>query len=365
MKAKIKEFDKTIFGLGVILSVIGLIVISSASSVLSYQRFGHTNYYLTRQVIFFVIGVALALIVSRIDYRIFKKYAFIILAIVFVLLVIVLIPSVGFSVGGSRRWIDLGVFFFQPTEFAKLAIIFYLSAWFSTREEIIHSFYGALLPPILVSGALAALILMEPDFGTMSALGLIVLAIFFASGAKLSHLFALILSGVGLAWLAISAAPYRVARITSFLDPAIDPQGIGYQINQALIAIGSGGFFGQGFGFSRQKFNFLPEPIGDSIFAVMSEELGFVRVGFVLLLFLVFGIFGYRIAKKAPDSFGTLVAIGITSWIVFQTVLNVGAMVGLLPLTGIPLPFISYGGSSMLATMIALGVLLNISRQRL
>lgn len=328
------------------------------------MSFGHTNYFLARQSIFFIVGVIIALLVSRIDYRWFKKYSFFLLVVSFLLLLAVLVPGIGFEVGGSRRWIDLGVFFFQPSEFAKLSIIFYLAAWFSSRKEIASSFYSGLLPPLGATAALGALILLEPDFGSLAALGLIALAMFFAGGARLSHLAAILVTGAGVGWLAIQAAPYRLARITSFVDPSIDPQGIGYQINQALIAIGSGGFLGQGFGYSRQKFNFLPEPIGDSIFAVMAEELGFLRVGIVLLLFLLFALFGYAVARRAPDDFGRLAAVGITSWIVLQTVFNVGAMVGLLPLTGIPLPFISYGGSSMLASMIGVGVLLNISRQR-
>jgi len=345
------------------MSIIGLVAISSASAVLSFQRFGHTNYYLTRQGIFFILGFAAMLFVSRVDYRFFKKYSPFILLISFLSLLLVLIPGIGVEIGGSRRWINLGITFLQPSEFAKLAIIFYLAAWFATRKEQVIYFSTGVLPPLVVSGAAGALILLEPDFGSTAAIALIALSIFFAGGVKISHLAGLLVTGVGVGWLAVQAAPYRLARITSFLDPQADPLGISYQINQALLAIGSGGFWGQGFGYSRQKFNFLPEPLGDSIFAVMAEELGFLRVGTILFLFIIFAILGFVVARKAQDSFGTLVAVGITSWVVFQTVFNVGAMVGILPLTGIPLPFISYGGSAMLANMIGVGILLNISRQ--
>lgn len=363
-KKYIKPFNKSVLSVTVILSLIGLVMISSASAVLSFQRYETTNYFLIRQIIFFLIGLGLMLVISKIDYRIFKKYSALILLGTLGLLIAVLVPGIGFEVGGARRWINLGFSLLQPSEFAKLAVIFYLAAWFSERKSSISYFMQGLFPPLIVLGIVAGIVMMEPDFGSTAAIGLISLAVFYAGGAKLSHLLGLFAATIGSGWILIQAAPYRMARITSFLDPSADPLGISYQINQALIAIGSGGMWGQGFGYSRQKFNFLPEPIGDSIFAVMSEELGFIRILTVMALFAIFAVLGFRIAKNAPDDFGKLVAVGVTSWIIFQTVFNVGAMVGLLPLTGIPLPFISYGGSSMIATMIGVGVLLNISRAK-
>ena len=309
------------------------------------------------------MGFILMLILSRVDYHIFKRYSRIILMIAVVMLVAVLVPQIGFKVGNARRWFNFGFSLFQPSEFAKLALIFYLAAWFETREFYLGSFYYGLLTPLLATGLIGGLVILQPDFGSMTALFLIAFALFFAGGARLSHLLGISAAALGLFWMAIQAAPYRLERIITFFNPSEDRLGAAYQINQALLGIGSGGMWGLGFGNSRQKFNFLPEPLGDSIFAIMSEELGFARVAVIIVLFLALILSGYKLARSAPDRFGSLVAVGVTSWILIQAGLNIGAIVGLLPLTGLPLPFISFGGSSVLALFFGLGVLLNISRQ--
>ncbi len=246
----------------------------------------------------------------------------------------------------------------------KLAVIFYLASWFERKKEAESNFWFGILPPILVTGLAVALIIAQPDLGTAAVVAMIVFAVLFAAGARLPYLG--VISGFGIAalWFLVKLSPSRAARIITFLDPSLDPRGIGYHINQAVLAIGSGGFWGYGYAASRQKHNYLPEPIGDSIFAVMAEELGFLRIVLLVGAFAALGILGIRIAKGAPDKFGQLTAIGITSWIVLQALINIGAISGLLPLTGITLPFISYGGSSMLSLCIAVGVILNISRQR-
>ena len=366
MRTKIqkqKPFDKKIFVLAMLLLLSGLVLLSSASAVFSFERHGHNYYFTLRQALFIGIGLVAMLVVSRINYLFFKRSALIILGITALALVAVLIPGIGFKAGEARSWIEFGPFFFQPSEFVKLAVIFYLAAWFDTKKEFTKSFFHGVLPSLGVVGAILALIFLQPDFGSATAIVLIAFSVYFSAGVKLTHLGTLLLAGLSVAWLAISIAPYRLARIKAFLDPGSDPLGIGYHINQALLAIGSGGLWGLGFGQSRQKFAFLPEPIGDSVFAIGAEELGFVRIVCLLVLYLLFTIWGYRIAHKAQDTFGRLVASGITSWILIQSIFNIGAMVGLLPLTGIPLPFISYGGSSILAVSIGVGVLLNISRE--
>ncbi len=359
-----KKYDSAVLGSVLLLLAFGLIAVSSASAVLSFERYGHNNYYFFRQLLFAGIGLAVLFAVSRIDYHFWKKWSRPFLLFCLVLLALVLVPNIGFQPTTARSWFKFGEFLFQPSELAKLAVIFYLASWFARKKGAEGNFWFGILPPILVVGAAMGLTILEPDIGTAAVIGVIALAILFATGVRwqsLGGLFAA--ASLGL-WIVIKAAPYRAARIITFLDPSLDPRGIGYHINQALLAIGSGGWWGYGFGASRQKHNYLPEPIGDSIFAVMAEELGFVRILVLLALFAILGFAGLRVAKNASDKFGQLVALGITSWIGLQAVINIGAISGLLPLTGIPLPFISYGGSSLLVLCAAVGVLLNISKQR-
>lgn len=356
-------------GRGIVLVVLalmiwGVIAVSSASAVLSFERFGHNNYYFYRQLVFAALGILVIFAVSRIDYHLFRSWARPVMLGGLVLLALVLIPSLGFKVGPSRSWFNSGFFFIQPSEFVKLAVIFYLASWFERKKDAETNFWFGILPPVLVTGLAVGLILIQPDPGMAGVYMLIIAAILFAAGARWQYLAGM--AGLALAglWLVIKASPYRAARIITFLDPSLDPQGIGYHINQALLAIGSGGVWGYGFGASRQKHNFLPEPIGDSIFAVMAEELGFARIALMVVLFGVLALLGMRVARSAPDKFGLLAAVGITSWISLQALVNITAISGLLPLTGIPLPFLSYGGSSLLALSLGIGVLLNISKQR-
>lgn len=363
-KKYIRQFDKPLFVVTLILIVTGLVAVSSASSVLSFQRFGHNNYYFFRQIIFAAISLALIYIFSRIDYRLWKKWSKPLIIFGIIILLAVLIPGLGTKVGGSRSWFNTGFFFIQPSEFLKLITIFYIASWFDRKQDPENNFWFGIFPPLLVVGAVFFLIVLQPDLGTALMIGVIVLTILYTAGAKLKYLASIIGVGLAAGLVLIKAAPYRAARITSFFDSSIDPLGIGYHINQALLAIGSGGFWGLGFGASRQKHNYLPEPIGDSIFAVLAEEFGFIRIAVIVVLFAIFGIYGMRLAKRAPDKFAQLTVIGLTSWIIFQAIINIGAISNLLPLTGIALPFISYGGSSLIAISIGIGVMLNISRNR-
>lgn len=342
----------------------GLVAVSSASAVLSYERFGHNNYYFFRQVIFTGVGLVVMLVLSRIDYHFWKKWSKPLLLAGLVLLGLVLVPGLGIKPTAARSWFRIGDFLLQPSEFVKLAIIFYLASWFERKKGAESNFWFGIVPPLLVAGAVITLVVLEPDLGTAAIIGAIVMVVLFAAGAKFKYLISLMALALGALWFLIKAAPYRAARIVTFLDPSLDPRGIGYHINQALLAIGSGGLWGYGFGASRQKHNYLPEPIGDSIFAVIAEELGFVRILILVLLFALLVFAGLRAARSAPDKFGQLVVVGITGWISLQAFINIGAISGFLPLTGITLPFISYGGSSLLAVCAAVGVLLNISRQR-
>ena len=360
-----KKPDQALLGTVLLLLLIGLAAVSSASAVLSFQRFGHNNYYFFRQIGFVTVGLAALYIFSRIDYHVWKKYAKLLLIAAVVILGLVLIPGVGFKSGGTMAWFSLGPFLLQPSEFIKLALIFYLSSWFDKKSGAETNFWFGILPPLGASLALAAMLLLQPDLGAAIVYAMIAATIFFTAGARIKYLLGLGALGAAGLWFVIQTAPYRIARITSFLHPEQDPQGISYHITQALIAIGSGGWWGYGFGASRQKHSYLPESIGDSIFAVMAEELGFVRILLIILLFAGFAVFGLRLALRAPDRFGQLTAAGITGWIVFQALVNMGAISNLLPLTGMTLPFISYGGSSILALCIGVGILLNISRQRI
>lgn len=361
---KIRKIDSGIFGVIIVLILIGLVAVSSASAVLSFQRFGHNYYYLFRQLIFAGLGVGMMLFISRINYLFWKKWSGVFLLSCTVLLLAVLIPGIGFSNGSARSWFSIGAFLLQPSEFFKLAVVVYLAAWFERKTGAEGNFWFGILPPLLVIGLGLGLILVQPDLGTTLTIAMIVAVVMFGAGTKLFYLGSLALVAIGGVVLLIKAAPYRVARFATFLNPSIDPLGIGYHINQALLAIGSGGFWGYGLGASRQKHNYLPEPIGDSIFAVLAEELGFVRIIMMVLLFALLGFWGLRLAGRAPDKFASLVTIGITAWIMVQAMINIAAISGLAPLTGITLPFISYGGSSLLSLSIACGVLLNISRYR-
>jgi cell division protein FtsW len=363
---KLKALPKTdryLLWIVLIILAIGLIMLSSASTVLSYQRYGNNYYYFIRQLLFGALpGLILMYVFSRIDYHIWQKFAPFLVFAGIGMLAAVLIPGIGFKVGNSRRWINFGPFLFQPTEFVKLAMILYLASWYDKRQHRVHDFYYGFLPNLAIVGLVVILIVLEPDIGTMLILAAIAGVMFFIGGVRMRYIYATAASALLILWILVKAAPYRAQRFLAFLDPSVDAKGISYQINQALLAVGSGGPWGLGFGQSRQKYSYLPEPIGDSIFAVVSEELGFVRVCFILLLFLLFAFRGFKISRTAPDTFGKLAAAGITSWLILQALINIGGITGMIPLTGVPLTFISYGSTAMVISLAGVGILLNISR---
>jgi len=343
---------------------IGLIMVGSAGVAYGDVRFDDGYFFFKRQLIGVSLGLFLLFLFQHIPYTFWRRFAIPIFFGGIVLLVLVLIPGVGTTASGASRWIALGPVSFQPSEVVKLGLIIYFAAFFSGKGERRHTdFLEGAAPFTVLLGLISFLLLKQPDAGTLGIMFLISFSIFFASGAKLSHLAVLVGAGMlGLAGL-IAAAPYRMKRLLVFLDPGHDPSGAGYQMKQALIALGSGGAVGLGLGHGRQKFLYLPEPMTDSIFAVIGEELGFVGCMAVIGIFVFFAFRGLRIAKDASDDYGRLLAVGIVSWIVFQAFVNIFAISGLIPLTGIPLPLISYGGTSVAVMLAAVGILLNISKR--
>jgi len=344
-----------------LLGLLGLVMVFSSSSVSDLQTYGDAWHHLRRHVIWVAMGLAGLSVTLRVDYRRLRRLARPGLVVAIFLLVLVLIPGVGIRTNGSARWLGVGVASFQPSEFAKLAVIVYGAAMLSSRPP--ESVRLTLWPMLVVLGGVGGLIFLEPDLGTALILGSIVACLLFFAGLGLGSLALTGVAGLGLVAVMSLSAGYRRERLFSVLDPWNDPLNTGWQTIQAGVAISNGGLWGLGLGASRAKWGFLPFVQTDFIFAIVAEELGFVVAMFVVLAFLVLGIFGLSTAMHAPDRFGQLLAVGITSWILIQAFVNIGAVLGVLPITGVPLPFVSYGGSSMVLTLTAFGILLNVARQ--
>ncbi len=345
----------------------GLVMLLSASAPSGYAEFADSYYFVKHQIIFGLLpGIGALIAFSRISYAFWRKHAWNLLILSLVLLVLVFIPGLSAGIGSAHSWISVGgVFSVQPSEIVKLTFLFYLAAWLAGRDKhSVRDVHGGFLPFVGVLGTIMLLMILQPDVGTMSIIAAMSLVVYFVAGAPITYVTGLILAGVAGLALLITAAPYRAARFTTFLHPELDPQGIGYHINQALLAIGSGGIFGLGYGHSRQKFQYLPEVAGDSIFAVVAEEMGLIVAIITIGLFLLFLWRMLAIAKRAPDDFGKYVVVGVAAWIVIQAFVNIGSMVALMPITGVPLPFISYGGTSLAISLAAVGVVLNISKSQ-
>ncbi|PIP29517.1 putative lipid II flippase FtsW [Candidatus Kuenenbacteria bacterium CG23_combo_of_CG06-09_8_20_14_all_36_9] len=347
-----------------VLIVFGFVMLSSASSVIGYTNFGDNYYYLKHQLLYgFLPGLFLFFLCLKIPYKLWQKNAVKIFLASLVLLALVFIPAFQLKNNPAKSWLIIANFSLQPSEIAKLALIIYLSAWFTKSKNHIKSFSHGLIPFAIFLSIVAVLVTLEPDIGTLIVIVFIAYAIYFAAGAKIKHFFSLLaISGVVLAGLIISA-PYRFNRILTFLNPAGNTQDIGYHINQALLAVGSGGIFGLGLGQSRQKFEYLPEVAGDSIFAIIAEEIGFIFSLLFIILLIIFIAKILKISQNSPDEFVKLFTVGIGSWIGLQSLFNIGAMIGILPLTGVPLPFVSFGGTALMALMASFGILINMLKK--
>ncbi|MCL1630943.1 stage V sporulation protein E [Sporolactobacillus sp. CPB3-1] len=345
------------------LLAIGLLMVYSASAVKAASEFGDSLYFLKRQLLFAGVGLILMFAVMRIDYHFWRSWANLGLAACYGLLVLVLIPGVGLARGGARSWLGIGAFSIQPSEFVKVALILFLASYLSEHQSRLPFFRKGLVPSLLPVILAFGLIMLQPDLGTGMVLVLTCVLMIFIAGARIRHFVLLGFAGtVGFAGLIISA-PYRLKRLTGFLNPWQDPKDSGFQITQSLLAIGPGGLLGFGLGQSRQKYQYLPEPQTDFIFSIVSEELGFIGASFVLILFCLLLWRGVLIAIKAPDLFGSLLAVGITGMIAIQIMINIAVVTGLIPVTGITLPFLSYGGSSLTLMLVSIGILLNVSNQ--
>jgi cell division protein FtsW len=351
-----------LFAVTVVLICIGIVMIYSASSVYAWERYKDSFFFLKRHISFVLIGAVLAFLAMSVDYRRFQRYARPLLLISLVLLVLVLIPGIGREVAGARRWFRFKFLSFQPSELANIAVIMYVADFISRKGSAIKSFFRGFLPPMLVLGAVLFLILLQPDLGTVIALALVVFLMLFISGAKVSYLFSLVLLSLPVLYVLIFNVAYRRIRILAFLNPWSDPKGSGFQIIQSQIALGSGGIFGAGLGQSKQKLFYLPAAHTDFIFSIIGEELGLLGTMAVILLFIIFIQQCLKIIKNTHDRFGYFLALGLILMICLKAIINIGVSCGLLPTKGLPLPFISYGGSSFIFDMLSVGILMNIAR---
>jgi cell division protein FtsW len=353
--------DRAIFVTALALVVVGLVFVYSASFAVALSAFDDINYFIVRQTFAALVGLALMLVLMRVDYHRLRLASPALMLVAVLSLAAVLF--VGSDNYGARRWISLGSLPpFQPSEFAKLAIIIYISAWLASRGAEVKTFALGFVPFIFMVGVVAALIILEPDTGTATIVVLTTVTLFFIAGASLTHLFALLGIGGVTATVLVFAHSYRFDRILSFVAPEDDPSGLGFQVIQLLIALGSGGLHGLGLGVSRQKFFYIPGAHTDGIFAIIGEEAGFIGAMMVIGLFAYLCYRGFRVALNARDDFGAYLALGIVAWIAFQALVNIGGVTRSIPLTGIPLPLISYGGSALIMNMAAIGVLLSVSR---
>lgn len=357
--------DYFFIGIVAALTVIGLVMLASASSDLAQERFGDSYYYIQHQIINgLLVGIFGFLIGVFIPLRIWEKYSLYIFLLSLAFLVMVFIPSLGIYTKGAERWLSIGGFSFQPGELLKLTFLIFLSAWVARDKERGKSISRGLIPFIFILGIPVGLLFLQPATTIAVILVIAVLAAYFAAGAKIRYIAVIILLGLVTVGVLISTTGYRMDRITSYLNPESDPLGKTYHISQSLNAIGAGEIFGVGFGNSTTKLKYLPEPIGDSIFAIIGEEFGFVGTMTVVLLFGIFIWRGFFIARRTRDNFSRSLAVGVTTLIGFQAFVNMGAISGLLPLTGVPLPFISYGGTALAVFLTMSGILVNISRSR-
>jgi cell division protein FtsW len=353
---------KLLFSIGILL-VLGLVFLSSASAVVAYTRYGASDFFLKRQLVFVAVSLVIFFCCYRIDYHVWRKYALLFLLFSCFLLLLLFVPGLAMEGETARSWLDVFGFSLQPSEFVKIFFLIYLAAWLEARQDDLHNFKQGIGPFLLVMAVIAVLMLLQPDLGTLAIISSASLIVYFVGGGKVSHIFLIILLAALALVVMIHLKPYQMQRFECAFNSSLNTSSNCYQLNQSLIAVGSGGLWGRGLGQSRQKFNYLPEVYGDSIFAVVAEEIGFVfSLAFLILYFYLF----YRIiviAKHTPDLFSKLLCVGVVAWLSVQVFFNIGGIIGLIPMTGVPLPLVSQGGSSVMAAMIGLGIVANISRQ--
>jgi len=355
--------DKYLLFSFIALILLGFFFLASASAVVSYNNFGHAYHYIIEQLVPLIIGTLLFFLFYKPRYDKFKKFASLALILSIISLILVFIPSLGIDHSGSQSWIKIFGRSFQPAEMVKLSFLIYLATWLEAKKGDLSKLLSGTLPFILVLSIISLLIMLQPDFGTLVIIISSALAAFLVGGGSLKHFSLIVFMGlIVVASMIFFKSDYQERRIRCYLNPGTDRQGQCYQINQSLIAVGSGGLLGRGVGESRQKFLYVPEVTGDAIFPIIAEEIGFVFSLLLLLLYIIFFYRGYLIAKGAPDLFARALAFGIVFWLAIQTFFNIGGMINLIPMTGVPLPFISHGGSSLMFSMAAVGLLLNISR---
>jgi cell division protein FtsW len=356
--------DHSLLIITIVLALVGLVMVFSASAVVAGNRFHDPGYFLKRQLAWLAFGFLLLHLASHIDYVWWKRLSIPLLGLTAVLLVMVLIPSLGVSAKGARRWLRLGPISVQPAEIAKLVAVIYLAAYLAKKEDRLTGFLSGLAPALLVIGVLGGLVLLEPDLGTVVVMGSVAIGLLFLGGARLSHLLSLGLCAVPAVLVLVLSSSYRRQRLMTFLAPWKDASDAGFQITQSFLAFGSGGLFGVGLGEGKQKLFFLPEAHTDFVLALVGEELGLVGTGVIILLFALFAIRGFQVAARARMPFGRYLGMGITLLIGVQALINACVVTGLVPTKGLTLPFVSYGGSSLVTCMFGVGILLNISRDR-
>jgi len=360
----LKPPDALLLGSVAFLVALGLVMVFSASSATAYSAYHDTAYFLKRQVAFLLVGLILAYAAYRVDYRKLPTIAPAVVILTVALLVLTLIPHVGFASGGARRWIGLRALSFQPSEFGKLTLVLFLAAKLASLGERVQSLSKGVWPVLFITLLLSIPVFLEPDMGTASLYVFTAFALLFTAGARIEHLIMCGLAMLPAIAIAVGSSAYKRARVFAFLHPWKDPQNTGFHIVQSLLALGSGGIFGLGLGASRQKYFYLPEAHTDFIFAVLGEELGMLGCLTVIALFVLFAIRAVTLALKAPDRFGMLLAMGCTFLIVIQAFINVGVVTSSWPVTGVPLPFISFGGSSLIVSLIAVALIANVGRHR-
>jgi cell division protein FtsW len=356
-----KSYDFALLFITFALVGIGLVMLYSSSSIIAQERFGDSMYFVKRQAVFALIGIVVLIISKNLPYVVYRRLVYVILGVTLLSLVIVLLPHVGHRVGGARRWLRFGPISIQPAEYAKLALIIYISYSAAKKKERLRELSVGYVPHLVVSAVFIGLVVMQPDLGTAITFAVLTFVLLFVAGVRLRYLLVTAIAVAPLLVLAIAQKGYRWERFLAFLNPWRDPSGTSFQLLHSLLALGSGGLLGVGLGSGQQKLFYLPEPHTDFILAVIGEETGIIGVSIVLLLYALLIYKGVKIALRAPESFGTYLAFGLTLIVGLQAFINCAVVMGLLPTKGLPLPFISYGGSSLLTNLLAMGILMNIS----